>query len=164
MHSPNSALTFNTMQSCPSSKLEEHLSKQSKQNKYKKPKTKKPINSNQDFNPWNSLPLHLPILFQRLTSPHHTIQPTNRQNRSLTVLPSNPQNHRHTTYSTILPKPLFHLTPLPYLTKQTPTIETHTHLPYQITITHQNAAHPHFHPYTPNYNPSTILHTIPTNS
>ena len=51
--------------------IEEHPSKQNKHKKIKKKSeaTKKPITSNQGFNPYNILSLHLPILLQTLTSP-----------------------------------------------------------------------------------------------
>ena len=49
--------------------IEEHPSKQNKHKKIKKKSeaTKKPITSNQGFNPYNILSLHLPILLQTLT-------------------------------------------------------------------------------------------------
>ena len=72
-----------------------HLFKQNKHKKSKKSKNnKKLITSNQGFNPWNTLPLHLPILLQRLISPppQNTIHQSSKpQPHSTPIQPSKPQ-------------------------------------------------------------------------
>ena len=119
--------------------VEEHLTKQNKHRNSKKIKIKMFITSNQDFNPRNTHPLHLSILFLRLIPP----APQKLYSKDpKSICPPQPHN--------IPNQP-----PKISLTNQAPTIHlnTPTHLHHQTTIVLPSAN-----------NQPTIPHIISTNS